>query len=78
MYERLKAVPFKASRERWASEDVPFQCKPRIWDWLRKRSEKQIPRGLKPARNDKEKTCAARLKSCPDTKRCNIEFFRKL
>ena len=29
--------------------------------------EKQIPRGLKPAKNEKIKDFPARLKSCPDT-----------
>ena len=27
--------------------------------------EEQIPRGLKPTRNDKKKACTARLKPCP-------------
>ena len=39
------------------------------------KSEKQIARGPKPARDDKTKGLSARLKSCPDTKLLAREFF---
>jgi hypothetical protein len=45
---------------------------------LLKNSEKQIPRGLNPLGMTKRKHLPARLKSCPDTKAANPEFFSNL
>ena len=44
---------------------------------LLERSEQQIPRGLKPARVDKN-SFSARLKSCPDTRHSQTDFFSGL
>jgi len=43
-----------------------------------KKSKKQIPSGLKAARDDKIKGLSARLKSCPDTKLAKTDFFNGL
>ena len=69
----------------------PVWCAPAVgraslapWDWCRwlkrllKELRRQIPDGLKPARDVKNKGLTARLKSCPDTKLLAREFFSTL
>ena len=55
---------FKSSISRWLKK-------------LRKKSEQQIPRGLKPARDDKNEELTAHLKVRP-FKTSAIEVFRSL
>ena len=70
------SLPGIMSREvRRNAGPSPAGTRPRNIQEAAARFEKQIPRGLEPARMSKIKGLSARPKSCPDTKRLAGEFL---